>query len=564
MALLLVVAAGGCTARPSSQASIQEAAASVLAAGEKSAPVPTAAPAPAQPSPSPAPAGLAAAGGAKAIDGFLDPLTKSGDRVSITLDQCLRRTLANNLGIQIARFGPPIAHTAVVEAEALFDPSWFLNSAAGRIKEQAPNPLLGAGTLIEKQWTLSTGLQDRLVTGANIQLMQNWTWLRANSPRVAVPNPQFDTNLVLSVTQPLLRGAGVAVNTSPIVLAKLDETISEADFKLALMNVILQVEAAYWDLVVAETQVRAINEALEAARENLRIAQRRFEEGKDKRVVVSLATSAVTSRQADLVSARLRLSQTSDLLKRLMNDTELPLAQPVVLAAAEVPPAVTVAVGRPLLEKSIAVALETRPEIRQADARLAQAGVRERVAHNATLPQLDFVASYGLNGLDSRLGPALETQFGTEFFNWSAGLNFSFPIGNRGPTAAYERSRLLRSQSVNSLEDVRQQVSLNVSEAVRNVAAAQEAILATRAAREAAEQTLKDEEAFVSAGAALLKDLLDAQRDLADAKVREMQAMAAYMVGFAALERAKGTLLEYNNMRVLEEKPKAPPAALKK
>jgi outer membrane protein TolC len=490
-------------------------------------------------------------------DGFIDPLTKSGERINVTLDECLRRTLANNLGIQIARFNPPIARTAVTEAKAIFDPSWFLNSAVGRLKEQSPSLFTGAGTLVQRQWTLSTGLQDRLPTGATVQLSQDWTYLKSNNT-FTTPNPQFDAHVGLSVTQPLLRGAGIEVNTSPIVLARFDEKISIEDFRLALMNTLFQVETAYWSLVVAETQVQAINDALEAARENLRIVQRRFEEGKEKRVVVSLATSAVTSRQADLVVARLSLARTSDLLKRLMNDPQLPLTQPVVLAAAECPISEPVPVGMTLLERSILVGLQNRPEIRQAEARLSQADLRERVARNGELPQVDLVAGYGLHGLGSQLGDAFDKEFTAQFNDWSAGLNVSLPIGNRGPRAVHQRSRFVQDQTLLNREDVRQQIALDISEVVRDLASAEEAILATRAAREAAEQTVHDMEAFVSAGAALIKDLLDAQRDLADAKVREMQAMSGYMVSLAALQRAQGTLLEYNHVEVLPDVVKPP------
>jgi outer membrane protein len=495
--------------------------------------------------------------------GFIDPLTKSGQRVTVSLEDCVRRALANNLGIQIAGFGPPIAHTAVTEAKAIFDPSFFLNSAVTRFKEQSPNVFLGSNTAIENQWTLTAGLQGKLITGASVQLSQTWTYTKANNDFLASPNPQYNNGLRLAVTQPLLRGAGIEVNKSPIVLARLDEKISVEDFKLAVMNTILQVESAYWDLVVAETQVRAIDEALTAARENLRIAQRRFEEGKDTRLIVSLANSAVTARQADLVSARLRLAQTSDRLKRMINDPDLPLVQPVVLAAKEQPLSEPIPVGTSMLQQSVAVALQSRPEIVQAESRLAQAGLMERVAKNGQLPQLDLVAAYGLTGLDSNLGGAFDNQFSTNFYNWSVGINFNVPIGNRGPQAAHLRASLLRDQSIRSREDIRQQVMLDVAEAIRNLASAEESILASRAAREAAEQTVRDEESFVNAGAALLKNLLDAQSDLATARVREAQAQAAYMVGLAALERAKGTLLDYNNIQVVDDVAK-PAAAVNK
>lgn len=444
------------------------------------------------------------------------------------------------------------------ESEAIFDPSWFLNDALGRVKQQSGSIFTGAGTFIAKQSNFSTGLGALLPTGANVRLGQDWIYQHSNQNFI-FPNPQYDADLSLTVSQPMLRGGGVQVNRSPIVLAQLEETISLAQFKVQLMGILLDVEAAYWNLVAADVRIQAVSEALDAARENLRIATRRFEEGKEKRVIVSLASSAVTSRQADLVAARLQLVQTSDLLKRLLHDPELPLKEPTVLEAVELPVTTPIPVGREVLQASMVAAMQHRPEVQQTDARLSQADVHERVTDNGRLPQLDLAAGYTLNGLRQKLDRSIDEEFTTNFFDWSVGMQFSVPIGNRARMSAYERSQLERSRALHERENTQQQILLEVSDAVRTLAAAEESVLATRAARQAAEQTLHDEQAFVEAGVALAKDLLDAQRDLlADAKVREIQAMVSYMVGLAALERAKGTLLSYNNIEVIGAN-KAPP-----
>jgi len=367
------------------------------------------------------------------------------------------------------------------------------------------------------------------------------------------PNPRYATDIGLSVAQPLLRGAGQEVAKGPIVLARLDHTISLADFKRQLMDTLLEVEQTYWDLVVAQARADALAESLQAAEENLRIVRRRFEEGKDKRVIVSLAESAATGRQADLIAARLDRARTSDHLKRLINDPALPLEEPTLLETSEQPLANPVPTTRAVLQRAMLAAMKYRPEIQQADARLEQMGLLARVARNQRLPRLDLQGAYGFTGLDSKTWRAMKEQFGTEFYDWTVGVELEVPIGNRSRIAAYERAQLERSQALVEREDVRQQLLLDVSNAVRDLAAAEEAIASTRAARLAAEQTLHDQQANLGAGAALQKDLLDAQRDLADAKVREIQAMAGYMMSLAQLERAKGTLLEYNNIRILDE-----------
>ncbi len=497
-------------------------------------------------------AGIARPGNAPA--GFLTPLAREGPRVGVTLEDCLRRALAHNLTIQIARFGPAVRSAGVREAEALFDPSWFMNNAVSRIRRDAGTALAGAATLTAKQWDFASGVAALLPTGGTVRLAQDWTFLDSNSAFI-MPNPQYDSELVLEIAQPLLRDAGPFVTRSPIVLARLDHTISLADFETALLDTLLEVERTYWQLVVAETRVRAVREAVEAAEENLRIARLRHREGKDPRVIVSLAESAVTSRQADLLVAELDLARTSDRLKRLLNDPELPLDDPSILRAAEQPLHTPLPVDRALLHESMRTAMMKRPELARADAAIEQAAVRERVARNGLLPRLDLVGSYGLNGLDNQLGNALDEGFGTEFFDWLVGVEFEVPLGNRARASAYDRARLQQAEATRRHEDTRQAILLEISEAVRNLAAAEETIRATRAAREAAEQTLRDQQANVTAGAALVKDLLEAQRDLADAKVREMEALAGYMTALASLQRAQGTLLAYNHIRLVEEKP---------
>jgi outer membrane protein TolC len=472
--------------------------------------------------------------------------------VAVTLESCLRRALVGSLRIQIARYGPAVALTAVREAEAMFDPSWFMNNALARVRQDAGTFLAGAGTLSAKQWESSSGVDALLPTGGSFAFSQDWTYLDSNSAFFA-PNPQYATQLGLTVRQPLLRGAGVEVTRSPITLARLDHRISVEQFKAEVMDALLTVEAAYWQLVLSESQVEAIAEAVAAAEENRRIARRRFEEGKDTRVILSLAESAVTSREADLVAARLRLVRLSDLLKRLIQDPALPLEEPSVLMASETPMSEPPSVDRRTLQSAMLTAMARRPEMQQAEQRLEQAGVQVRVARSDRLPQLDFAGGYAVTGLEADLDRSLREEYQTEFFNWTVGLAFRVPIGNRAREAAYERTRLVQSQAIQQREDTRQRVLLEVSETVRTLAAAEESVRATRAARVAAEQTLRDQQANVAAGAALVKDLLDSQRDLADSKVREMDAMVQYMTALAALERAKGTLLEYNGIAILEE-----------
>ena len=45
------------------------------------------------------------------------------------LHEVIQRTVANNLDVKVAGYGPPSKRRAVVEAEAHFDPTFFTNFA---------------------------------------------------------------------------------------------------------------------------------------------------------------------------------------------------------------------------------------------------------------------------------------------------------------------------------------------------------------------------------------------------------------------------------------------------
>jgi len=224
-------------------------------------------------------------------EGFVDPITRDADRVPITLEGCLRRALVGNLKVQIARFGPAIAETYVVEAEALFDPAWFLNNALGRVRQDAGSFLLGAATLVTKQWEFDTGVETLLPTGGTVALSQDWTYIDSNSA-FFMPNPQYDTDLNLEVRQPLLRGGGPGgheepdragppgpsrqpgrqrrARTAAHERSRLERAVAARQREDTRQQILLEVSRAVRDLAAAEESILATRAAREAAEQTLR------------------------------------------------------------------------------------------------------------------------------------------------------------------------------------------------------------------------------------------------------------------------------------------------------
>ncbi|HEY7086705.1 MAG TPA: TolC family protein, partial [Tepidisphaeraceae bacterium] len=206
----------------------------------------------------------------------------------------------------------------------------------------------------------------------------------------------------------------------------------------------------------------------------------------------------------------------------------------------------------------IDTAMENRLELGQQQYRIDSADVALRVARNNELPQLNLVGTVGIQGLDGAFHNTVEDQVHNDNMNYSVGLQYEFPLGNRAARAITQRALLQRQQAVDQYRNLIEQTSLEVKTALREVNTTYDEIVATRQARFAAADALLAIQQREEGGEALTPTFvqlkLDFQERLASAADAEVQAISNYNIAIAALEKAKGTLLRYNNVIMEEEK----------
>src|SRR4029453_8564479 len=237
-----------------------------------------------------------------------------------------------------------------------------------------------------------------------------------------------------------------------------------------------------------------------------------------------------------------------------MAEADFPVSGPVVILPAD----------KPLLEElnfdladQIDTALDNRPELGQQLARIRTAEITQEVGRNNLLPQLNFTGSLSLQGVGLNVGQALKDQRQWEDISSSIGLEFEIPIGNRAARAIYRRVQLQRLQAITQYKNLIDQVQQEVKTSVREVNYAWKIIGQRRQARFAAADSLLAIQQRAEAGEALTPTFvqlqLDAQERLARAQAEEAASISDYNVAISRLERAKGTLLRYNNVVMEEE-----------
>lgn len=175
-------------------------------------------------------------------------------------------------------------------------------------------------------------------------------------------------------------------------------------------------------------------------------------------------------------------------------------------------------------------------------------------AKNQALPRFDAIFTYKILGLGSDPDKAFRQLSRNDFNEYQVGVQFEWPIGSRAGRAKIKQSKLRYEQAIASRKAQIEQIILEVNNAVRAMDTTQDAIYPAQEATVAAEKNVQaTKERAERKSPAELETELAGQQNLAQARQTFLQALVAYNVAVADLERSKGTLLPYNNV-VLEEK----------
>jgi outer membrane protein len=213
------------------------------------------------------------------------------------------------------------------------------------------------------------------------------------------------------------------------------------------------------------------------------------------------------------------------------------------------------------VEAAIRNALQKRTDIAQMRRQMDQTDIAIRYQRNQKLPAVDLTTSYNVIGLagtqkkfdysgggipvllpDSTqrsFGNALRDVFGNDFRTWSVQLNVSYPIGTSVADAALAQGRLQREQQVTSLRAQELIITAQVRDAGRQVDTSLKRVDATRKAREFAEKRYEAEQKRMTVGLSTTFQLFQAARDLATARLAELNAIIAYnrsLVNFEAVQ----------------------------
>lgn len=183
------------------------------------------------------------------------------------------------------------------------------------------------------------------------------------------------------------------------------------------------------------------------------------------------------------------------------------------------------------VDAAVSKAINNRPDIKQAQARLRQSELNRSLARTDYIPEISLAASYispiNIEGAPRNMA-TLGVQVKWEPFDWGRKAH------------AVTSASLATRQAKNALDDAEQQAVLEITASVRRLEEARLRIESAELAQDAARENTRVKLAQFVTDSALAADVLQSHAAYADAANQYQQAVLAYFTARADFDRALG------------------------
>jgi outer membrane protein len=456
--------------------------------------------------------------------------------VGLSIEQCRAMTLENNLDLKVQLIEPAIAAQQVSEEEAKFESSFFSNLSYSDTRQPSSTAVNRA--LSDESIGADLGVEMPLRTGGTVTFDVADTRTRTDyNPVFPV---SYTASTTLSISQPLLRGAGKRVNTHSIRIAEYERRITDARTKLEVIRVLANADRGYWRLYAARRELEVRRKEYELAQAQLEQTRRMVKVGERAEVEVVRSEAGVAERLQYIIIAENELRDRERELKQIMNEAGLTMGTPTVVIPMTEPDPVLYELNRGRLT---AAAVENRMEMLEVELQIAEDISTIDYYKNQKLPLVTIDYTYRLNGLGAARSDAYDMMTGFDFRDHVAGLSVVVPLGNNAAKSRLMQAFYQRRQRLVSKENRKTLIEKEVLAAIDQLETSWQSILASRQNAILAGRLYEAEKRQFEVGIRTATDVLDAQAKYANAQSAEIRALTEYQIAQIDLAYATGMLL---------------------
>ncbi len=507
---------------------------------------------------------------------------------SLSLPDAIREALQHNPNIEVERISVDIAEESVDSARGFHDTTLSFSPSLEDRNVPVSSVLQGAGGKLSEDLFRVDFSAVKALPETGGRLSFRFENARTSSTNLFVNlNPFVQSQFVAAFEQPLIRNRSTDTARNRVRVSQKTVELSESVFEERVVEVVSEVQRAYWSLVFARRDLEVREEAVVLAQRQLEMNRRMVSAGALAQVEISAAVAELERRRGDSFAARSLVTQAENRIRSLISQDRASSwwSVQIMPVGGDLP-------APPLTPLSDAVesALQQRPELRSMESRLEINGINLQLRQDQTKPRLDLVASYGQTGLAGSLraeenpfsslndplfervnqlsqaqglgpiqpqslgvlpsfliggyGSTLSNLFDTSFRTVQVGVKFDLTPRNRTAQAELAKVSLERRQLQSQRKLSKMLIEADVRNVVDALETARQRLEASRAEAGARQEKLASETRLFENGESTNFLVLTRQNEYSEARVSQVRARADLNLAVAEYHRAVGGLLE--------------------
>jgi len=477
-------------------------------------------------------------------------LTAQEAPAHLTLEDAIQQALSSNQSIKVDSFSHAAAKADLLAAYGAFDPA--INFSRSYSQNTTGSLTTAGGGIFEitsfnQTDSYSLALQGITPWGTLYQVGGN-----AQNPRGSYNNftNNFTTFGGIQVTQPLLQGfgfSGSAANLS-LRLAKASRKMSDWEYRQTVIDTITNVVVAYSNLDAAHAALRSAQRSRDLAAGLVAENEKRFKVGSMSENDVATARATAALREQDIINAVEGVRNADNQLRLLLGEKSFSNDGPLLATDSLPSPELTLNIAEDL-KKSF----ELRPDFQQARYGVDKSRYNFAYQRNQLLPQVNFIGSYGYDGLAESFAASRQMVADRSNRGYSAGVNVTVPLTFAQGRGNARAARLRLRHDEENLELLKEQIALSVTEAANQVEATRKSVAAAKLAFDLFQKTADDELKKLRAGASSTFYVVQDQTFLAQAETSYYRALADQRNAVANYDHEIGTTLARYHITLTEK-----------
>jgi outer membrane protein TolC len=422
---------------------------------------------------------------------------------------------------------------AIQRAFGQWDPNLTASFNSTRARQNSTQNVDGSIVISQLTQPFQGRYQQTLDTGTQYNVQFNATKTASNSRNNRF-NPNLNSGLQMGFTQPLLRDRGRFVNRLNVTVARSNLRISEYTLRNNIITSLTNAENAYWQVILQRENLKVAQGARVVAQEQADFIQKQLDLGALSPLDIFQTRQLVAQQDLNLANAQFQLSRAEDAMRLQIGadlDPEIRKLPIVLTEQAEMPNADALVYDP---EKTVAKAIDTRPDLKASNQRLDVDDLQILQNKNALLPRVNLTGSYqsvGLNAL-SQIDPAtgnsfvvpggltdaLGQMFRFGYPTYSFGLTLNLPIRSHTASADLADSLIRKKTDALTLRNLQQSIRLQVLQAITDLNGAKEQLKLAEILREISQSNSDAMKKKYELGTELLPNVVRAAQDLITAE----------------------------------------------